>query len=446
VALGGGVAALARDRGEPEEQVTDGKPRRQPYALPSEYGPAEPPPDTEATDDQSVRTLHRDSPAPVPVAAPAASRRERRQSRRARPPRVARGRPGRVTAKWIGAGVVIAVVVVVVALAWPSRGSDQPRIPSPAEGGAPHAIQVSGTTGAVPAATPPNAVTASQPLHLPPPTARVPTPAANVEPNEGIWMPAGRLVAGLPAEYVTFVRPDAAHTSFYVALMWLDTRLLRAEYVPGLREPGAGPNPWGSRIPEDERSMLVAAFNSGSGRNSARGGVYLQGEEVRPLVDRAASLVIRTDGSATVGQWNRDVTMGPDIASVRQSPELIVDRGQVTPELRGNRTTVPDTTAKDAYTWRSGVGVDANGALVYAGGNSVSARTLARTLQAAGAVRAMELDVDHDDVSAYTYVTPTNDPAAVVGRRLSRDMAAGGGRYLEPDDRDFFAFFADPAY
>jgi hypothetical protein len=43
-------------------------------------------------------------------------------------------------------------------------------------------------------------------------------------------------------------------------------------------------------------------------------------------------------------------------------------------------------------------------------------------------------------------VTPTNDPAAVVGRRLSRDMAAGGGRYLEPDDRDFFAFFADPAY
>ena len=339
------------------------------------------------------------------------------------------------------------VVVVLVALAWSSIGSGQPGNTSPAEGGAPYAIQVRGTAGTVPVATPPNAVTSRQPLHLPPPTARVPTPAPSVEPNEGIWMPTGRLVDGLPAEYVTFVRPDAVHTSFYVALMWLDTRLLRAEYVPGLREPGAGPNPWGSRVPDDERSMLIAAFNSGVDLDSAGGGVYFHGEEVRPLVDGAASLVIHTDGSASVGEWNRDVTMGPDVASVRQSLELIVDHGQVNPELRdGDAAAFPDTIGKNTYAWRSGVGIDANGALVYAGGNSLSVHSLATTLRAAGAVRAMELDVDHDDVSAYTYVNRKDDPAAVIGRRLGRDMALGGGRYLEPAERDFFAFFADPAY
>ena len=91
--------------------------------------------------------------------------------------------------------------------------------------------------------------TMPQPAHLPPPTQRVPTPAPSIENNEGVWMPAGRLVGGLPAEYITFVRPDAVHTSYYVALMWLDTKLLKAVYVPGSLEPGGGPNPWGSQIP-----------------------------------------------------------------------------------------------------------------------------------------------------------------------------------------------------
>ena len=45
--------------------------------------------------------------------------------------------------------------------------------------------------------------------------------------------------------------------------------------------------------------------------------------------------------------------------------------------------------------------------LIYAGGPSLSVLSLAKTLQAAGAVRAMELDINTDWVSAYTYV---NDP------------------------------------
>jgi hypothetical protein len=260
-------------------------------------------------------------------------------------------------------------------------------------------------------------------------------------------MPAGRAVGGLPAEYVTYVRPDAVHTSYYVALMWLDTKLLRAKYVPGLEEPGVGPNPWRSSIPAEERRSLVAAFNAGLELESARGGVYVDGRELRGLVDGAASLVIRTDGSVTVGKWNRDVTMDPDIESVRQNLQLLVDAGKVTSALGEDDGAAFDGLGNNAYVWRSGVGVDATGALIYAGGDSLSSRTLARTLQAAGAVRAMELDVDTDGVSAYTYVNANDDPGApVVGRKLAADMEHGGDRYLRPGERDFFAFFADPNY
>jgi hypothetical protein len=278
---------------------------------------------------------------------------------------------------------------------------------------------------------------------------RVNTPAPNVEENEGLWQAAGRQVGGLPAEYITFVRPDAVHTSFYVALMWLDTKLLKAVYVPGLEEPGGGPNPWGSQVPPDQRNTLIAAFNSGFKMDSARGGVYFGGEEVRPLVNGAASLVIRKDGSATVGRWGRDAAMGPDVESVRQNLELLVDNGQLNPELRENDTTAFGATlGNNVYVWRSGVGVDANGGLIFAGGNALSVLSLAKTLQAAGAVRAMEMDINTQWVSAFTYVneSPTDPASRVVGIKLGGDMSASVDRYLTAGTRDFFAFFANPSY
>ena len=63
--------------------------------------------------------------------------------------------------------------------------------------------------------------------------------------------------------------------------MWLDTKLLRANYIVGLNEPGGGPNPWGSQIPEDQRADAIAAFNSGFKMDAANGGAYLDGEEMR---------------------------------------------------------------------------------------------------------------------------------------------------------------------
>jgi len=91
------------------------------------------------------------------------------------------------------------------------------------------------------------------------------------------------------------------------------------------------------------------------------------------------------------------------------------------------------------------VGVTADGALVYAGGPALSITALARTLQAAGAVRAMELDINTDWVSAYTYgpSNPADGSSPIVGKKLLDNMSRDGSRYLQPGERDFFAFFAD---
>jgi hypothetical protein len=317
----------------------------------------------------------------------------------------------------------------------------------PPTGGRPDAIKTQKTVvdgGANPSNTTPT--TLPQIQHLAPPTARVPTPATDVQENEGVWQPTGRLVGGQPAVYTTFVRPDAVHTSYLTGLMWIDTKLLRANYVVGLEQPGGGANPWGSQIPDDQRENAIAAFNSGFKMDSANGGAYLDGQEIVPLRDGAASFVIKQDGSASVGVWGRDFTMTPDIKAVRQNLVPLVDNGQLNPELREDDTTAFGATlGNNVYVWRSGVGVTADGAIVYAGGPAMSVLALARTLQSAGAVQAMEMDINTDWVSAFTYQPNMTVPGnPIEGVPLLTNMSHDGSQYLQPNSRDFFAFTSDP--
>lgn len=285
-------------------------------------------------------------------------------------------------------------------------------------------------------------------MHLPPPTTPVPTPAPVPEAGEGVWVPSGRLVDGMPAVYTTWVRPDAVRTSYYVTLMWIDPLLVRFVYVPGLKQPGGGPNPWGSMIPEDQRASLIAAFNSGFQMIHARGGAYVDGQMVVPLRDGGASLVVKRDGSASVGVWGRDFQLGPDIVAVRQNLELLVDGGQLNPELRENDTSAfGATVGNNVYVWRSGIAQLPSGALVYAAGPALSVLSLAKILQSTGAIRAMELDINHDWTTGYLFSAPDPaNPNAVVGEKLHPDMSRDGTRYLQPGTVDFFALFADPKF
>jgi hypothetical protein len=84
--------------------------------------------------------------------------------------------------------------------------------------------------------------------------------------------------------------------------------------------------------------------------------------------------------------------------------------------------------------------VDANGGLIYVGGNGISVDTLATILQRAGAVRAMELDINSAWVSAFTFhQAPGLNPAIIQGAKLLPDMTRPEDRYLVPGERDFFA-------
>jgi hypothetical protein len=88
------------------------------------------------------------------------------------------------------------------------------------------------------------------------------------------------------------------------------------------------------------------------------------------------------------------------------------------------------------YTWRSGLGVDSTGNLVYAAGPGLDAASLAQVLIQTGAVRAMELDINPQWVAFSYYSGPGSSTDLLSG------MYYGPGHWLSGSSRDFFAVFA----
>jgi hypothetical protein len=89
---------------------------------------------------------------------------------------------------------------------------------------------------------------------------------------------------------------------------------------------------------------------------------------------------------------------------------------------------------------RSGIGVTADGALVYVAGPALTARSLAESLQRAGAVRAMTLDINPEWVTFNFYSYAAGHPDDVSGTKLYPEMERSADRYLPPywESRDFF--------
>ena len=260
-------------------------------------------------------------------------------------------------------------------------------------------------------------------------------------PGEGVWQPAagGRLARGY-AIYTTQLRAGVGYSPAGIA--WIDSAATRMALYAGTGEP-YGVWPQQGAVAITQLPTLLAAFNSGFKIYSYNTGWYDQGRAAMPLQVGAASLVIFANGTATVADWGRDVSLGPTVAAVRQNLTLLVDHGAAAANV-----TAPGqwgaVLGGGAATWRSGLGVTAAGDLVYAAGPYLDPGALARLLIAAGAVRAMELDINPQWVSFSTFAHAGGTAGAGIttANNLLAGMYYQPGHYLQPYSRDFFAVFA----
>jgi hypothetical protein len=173
--------------------------------------------------------------------------------------------------------------------------------------------------------------------------------------------------------------------------------------------------------------------------------MMLGGRTLAPLRTGAATLGIRPDGAVQVGQLGRDLQVSDGYDSLRQNLDLIVDGGAPVPQLATDPNRLWGFTGpqNNQFVWRSGVGVTANGAVVWVGGPAMSIMDLAQTLARAGAVRGMQLDINQEWVQLNTYAV--GGGGAVHGTKLLSGMEHTNDRYLSTDSRDFIAVFARPS-
>jgi hypothetical protein len=259
--------------------------------------------------------------------------------------------------------------------------------------------------------------------------------------GEGVWRLV-ETVHGEPAVYVTFLRVDSVHTSYVAGIASFDQRLVKFQLRPGSQDPGSGfggGEPW---IAPGQRTGLLATFNGGFRLNASGGGFYLNGSLNGSLVQGAASVVYYRNGTIAVGQWGRDVRMSSDVVGVRQNLKLIVDHGSVPATVNQDVETSWGATLGGSYdVWRSGIGVTADGRVIYVYGPALSVHQLASLLQRAGAVEALQLDIN-PYWTTFEYYQPDGHPSDPAPVPLLPTQQTTPYRYYSVYTRDFTAVFA----
>lgn len=236
----------------------------------------------------------------------------------------------------------------------------------------------------------------------------------------------------------TFIRPDPVRPYAFVTLVQMDMSKLRLWSMAGTQEPGGKVGKPGPGIIPDatqKQGVLVAAFDGGFQYRDGRYGMIVGDTTYLPLKNDLATLVGHADGRIEIVNYASQ-SLGNDVVFVRQNCPILIDHGAIETRSDANRKLWGRTLTADTYTWRSGIGITARGNLIFAVGNSLVPSTLAEALKSAGAVSAMQLDINpywvrfnmFDHFSGGTYTSTT----------IMKGIQDGSYNYLHGYSKDFF--------
>ena len=289
----------------------------------------------------------------------------------------------------------------------------------------------------------------------PRPPLAVPAPLVPFGGSGAAWQAAGRLVDGMTAVYETTLVPPGA--TLPAGIAWMDAKLLSARLYSGSVSPGGLSYKFTAPVLPDAAATLVAAFNGGFKMADAHGGYYTEGRLIDPLVTGDASVVIYASGAINVGVWGADVSLTRSVVAVRQNLVPLVAGGKPTalaasPDWQawGNTCGAKSCAASVPgieHQWRSGLGVTADGALVYVVGPALDPLQLARLLVRAGVVRGMELDINPGwpVFAVYRPAAPDGLAAPSNGTKLLATRLGAATFFQSSYARDFITMSARPS-
>jgi hypothetical protein len=259
--------------------------------------------------------------------------------------------------------------------------------------------------------------------------------------GEGVWK--NWPLSAFPDQEVlayTFVRSDPQRPFSITTIVQMDMTKLALGSVAGLKQPGGQVGkPGPGKVPADIASSgkLVAAFDGGFQYKDGQYGMIVGDTTYLPLKNDLGTLVGYKDGSLKIINYEGQ-PLGDGVVFARQNCPILIDNGDIAvadprnKQLWGRLA----TGTVDIFTWRSGVGLTANGNLIFAVGNNLTPITLANAMKMAGAVNAIQLDINPIWVRFNIFDNFNNGKYA--SSTLTKDLHDGSSAYLNGYDKDFF--------
>ena len=262
-------------------------------------------------------------------------------------------------------------------------------------------------------------------------------PTQSAAPSCAVWT-ARDVWSGTPASvYTTSFAPLSAEPAVRAYASWIRTSSTDLALYLGYEGPGATTLPRGPEmVPPSSTSRLLATFNSGFYEQDQAAGFYVNHTLYFPMVKGLATVVRYTNGSVDVVAWSGGARPGSNVVMARQNLPLLVNNAQPTPTASNNAAWGLTLHGVPAV-WRTALGIDAHGNLVYVAVSNVTAAQLAQTMVELHLVRGMELDINPEWPIFVTY-------AAAGAKGPSLDVPNPNqipNRFLYSSTKDFFAVY-----
>jgi hypothetical protein len=240
-----------------------------------------------------------------------------------------------------------------------------------------------------------------------------------------------------PSIYTTSFAPSSAAPQVIAYAAWLRTSTTDLALYLGYKGPGTTNAARGPQmVPTQVRGRLLATFNSGFYETDAKAGFFVNNTLYFPMISGLATVVRYTNGRVDVVRWTGGARPAPNILMARQNLPLLVNASAPTP-LSANNASWGPTLHGVPDVWRSALGVDAQGNLIYAAAPAQTSSSLAVLMVRLHCIRAMELDINPAWPIFVTYAaTGAVSPSLFVPN--PNQVAT---RFLSITTKDFFAVY-----
>ena len=237
--------------------------------------------------------------------------------------------------------------------------------------------------------------------------------------------------------YTTAFRPNVTQPSVIAYASWIRTSTTDLALYLGYEGPGTTTLPRGpEEVPPTVTNRLLATFNSGFYEKDLAAGFYTNRTLYYPMVNGLATVERFTNGRVNVVRWTGGPRPAGNILMARQNLPLLVNVGAVTP-LSANNAAWGPTLGGVPAVWRSALGVDVNGNLIYVAASFQTSASLAALMVRLHAVRAMQLDINPAWPIFVTYGgAGAQSPSLFVAN--PNQVAS---RFLSVSKKDFFAVY-----